>query len=148
MLDGTFTQPSIEVEGGGLFKSFRTVFSNGLTIEAGDTEIRGLVIVNFNNNGILIRGNGGNIIGIDSTGMVAQGNANDGVQIFQSPNNTIGGTTPDKRNVISGNAGGIRIAGSLARGNKVKGNFIGTDKNGECVLDTNGRCPWVTRSWE
>jgi len=46
----------------------------------------------------------GNFIGTDVTGSIAVANASDGVFInFGSANNTIGGTTPAARNVISGN---------------------------------------------
>jgi hypothetical protein len=50
----------------------------------------------------------GNFIGTDVTGSVAVGNVSDGVIIlFGSANNTIGGTTPGARNVISGNGGTV-----------------------------------------
>ena len=47
-------------------------------------------------------------IGTDVAGVVAAGNGT-GVRIA-SPNNTIGGTTPGARNVISGNTTGVSIA--------------------------------------
>ena len=58
--------------------------------------------------------------------------------IVRSANNTIGGTTPAARNVISSNGGaGIAIVteGSVpASGNLVQGNFIGTDATGTARL--------------
>ena len=47
----------------------------------------------------------GNYMGTDVTGETALGNAN-GVEIFDAPNNTIGGTSPAAANVLSGNNGG------------------------------------------
>jgi hypothetical protein len=75
----------------------------------------------------------GNFIGTDVTGNAALANASDGVLInFGSANNTIGGTTPAARNVISGNGGnGVR---SDYHPNAVQGNFIGTQGNGVSPL--------------
>jgi hypothetical protein len=75
----------------------------------------------------------GNFIGTDVTGSIALGNASDGVFInFGSAHNTIGGTTPAARNLISGNGGnGVR---SDYHPNTVQGNFIGTQGNGVSPL--------------
>jgi hypothetical protein len=75
----------------------------------------------------------GNFIGTDVTGTVAVGNVSDGVLIvFGSANNTIGGTAPGARNVISGNgANGVR---SDYHPNTMQGNFIGTQANGVNAL--------------
>jgi hypothetical protein len=75
----------------------------------------------------------GNFIGTDVTGSTAVGNVSDGVLInFGSASNTIGGTTPAARNVISGNGGnGVR---SDYHPNTVQGNFIGTQGNGVSPL--------------
>ena len=60
----------------------------------------------------------------------ASGNSADGVFIFDSPNNTVGGTMLSSPNVISGNQSiGIEIVGNLATGNHVEGNIIGADIN-------------------
>ena len=73
----------------------------------------------------------GNYIGPDVTGSIVIGNTGNGVVIdFFSNNNTIGGTTPAARNIISGNlASGITLQRD-AFGNVVQGNFIGTDVTG------------------
>jgi hypothetical protein len=115
---------------------------DGLTITAGNSVVRGLVINRFFN-GILLQKNGGNIIegnflGADGTGTLALGNGA-GVQIENAPNNMIGGTTASARNVISGNdEDGVYIYGVGNRngtvGNKVQGNFIGTDLTGTKYL--------------
>jgi hypothetical protein len=75
----------------------------------------------------------GNFVGTDVTGTVAVANVSDGVLInFGSANNTIGGTTAAARNLISGNGGnGVR---SDYHPNTVRGNFIGTQRNGVSPL--------------
>jgi len=74
----------------------------------------------------------GNYIGTDRTGRVALGNTA-GVDLFDSPSNTIGGMTPPERNLISGNGVGVYIQG-IATGNEVLGNWIGTDATGSGPL--------------
>jgi hypothetical protein len=77
----------------------------------------------------------GNYIGTDASGTVAVPNLygvgiRDGAQ-----NNTIGGSGPGERNVISGNdSHGVEIAGWPAENNTVKGNFIGTDSSGTVAV--------------
>src|SRR5207248_914665 len=81
----------------------------GLTIAAtsGPSVIRGLMIRDFNS---------------------------DGVHIVDSANNIIGGSTAPS-NVISGNHGeGLRIDGALATGNVIADNYIGTDTSGAVAL--------------
>jgi hypothetical protein len=124
--------------------------SDGFDVEAGPTTIRGLVI-----NGFLedVSGNSGqaigffnlavntdnvvegNFIGTNATGTAAVLNGGDGVIINgpASTGNTIGGTAPAARNLISGNdEQGVEISASDA--NKVQGNLIGTDKTGTSDL--------------
>lgn len=82
-------------------------------------------------------GNGvqGNHIGLDVSGLVDRGNGQQGVYLLNAPTNTIGGTNPTARNVISGNGGvGVRLEGNPARGNVVNGNFIGTDAAGSLAV--------------
>ena len=95
MLDGTtqtgFTgNPIIELDGS------TAGAVNGLTITAGSSTIRGLVINRFGTSGIYIMTNGsnlvaGNYLGTDVTGttVVGFGNGSDGIEIL-SPNNIIG----------------------------------------------------------
>ncbi|MSU58715.1 MAG: hypothetical protein EXS35_11155 [Pedosphaera sp.] len=112
--------------------------ANGLTILAGNTTVRGLLITGFPGtagDGIEISGPGnnvieGNIIGLDSAA-ADQGSSGNGVLISVSSSNLIGGTAVSARNVISGNASdGIEINGPVARGNQIYGNLIGTDFTG------------------
>jgi hypothetical protein len=73
----------------------------------------------------------GNLIGIDPAGTIALSPIQNGIEILDSLNNTIGGTDDFARNVISGNGlSGISISGSAASGNRVVGNRIGTDRSG------------------
>jgi len=85
--------------------------------------------------GIFLRGSSGssnsnliqgNVIGLNSSGDAAQGNAV-GITIFNGVANTIGGTNAGEANFISGNTvGGIWVRGSATQNNEIYGNFIGT----------------------
>ena len=113
---------------------------DGLTINAGSSTVRGLAIHSFGGSGIVLQGLGGNIIvgnfiGLDPSGTVDRGNAFFGIQVDDVGGNIIGGTTPDLRNVISGNDQvGIRLAALGASGNRVLGNYIGTDAAGNAAV--------------
>jgi len=109
-----------------------------LVITAGNSTVRGLVINRFNGNcgntAVLLQTGGGNkvegcFLGLNAAGTAASTNRDFGVRIESSASNTIGGTTPAARNVISGNnAFGIKFDGS--NGNLVEGNLVGTDATG------------------
>ena len=67
--------------------------SNGLLIKSGNCTIRGLVINNFNGNGIEIEGGGKNLIagdyiGTDISGQISFPNAGDGIFTINSRSNT------------------------------------------------------------
>ncbi len=80
----------------------------------------------------------GNFIGTDVTGKIDLGNGDQGISIGGSANNTIGGTSPQARNLISGNnKDGIDISGAASTGNKIQGNYIGTNISGTAPI-TNG----------
>jgi CSLREA domain-containing protein len=73
----------------------------------------------------------GNYIGTDVTGTVDLGNTGIGLWLT-GPNNTAGGTTPQERNVVSGNDNaGVFVTG---QGNTVQGNFIGTNAAGTAAI--------------
>jgi parallel beta-helix repeat protein len=81
----------------------------------------------------------GNFIGLDASGTVAMSNE-DGIRIWDVADTLVGGTAVGARNVISGNA----VVGIIVRpyslgdiyttGNKVQGNYIGTDVSGTLPL--------------
>lgn len=111
-----------------------------LTVIGGNSTISGLVIGGYLKPGIVLQGNGGNTIkncyiGTNASGTAAQGNTGAGIFINGVPNNIIGGTTANERNVISGNTSrGVFISGPTASGNKISGNYIGTDASGSADL--------------
>ena len=79
----------------------------------------------------------GNLIGLNSAGTVAVGNAN-GISILEVSGNTIGGMTEAARNVISGNRlAGVTIQDGSAN-NAVLGNYIGTNATGTAALGNEG----------
>jgi CSLREA domain-containing protein len=111
--------------------------ASGLRIFGGNSTVKGLVINRFNAVGIQLSGGGnnvieGNFIGTDPGGAIPLG-LNSGI-LISSSNNTVGGTTPAARNVLSGNTFGLQIAGNGANGNQVQNNYIGTDRSGNSPL--------------
>jgi len=124
--------PRIELEG-----LFAGQFENGLEIEAADAPgsvIKGLVINRFYRGIVVATGDcdnvapvklEGNFVGTDPTGTLDEGNNATGVLTFCPT--VVGGSTPEARNLISGNDAGVslNIASST-----VKGNLIGTAKDG------------------
>jgi hypothetical protein len=126
----------------------------GLTAKPGQPP--GNVISANGGDGVLISGvHGssnkvmGNIIGLNLAGTAPLGNKGNGVEILGGSNNTIGGTDPTARNVISANVGtpdkkgqlgntgnGVLITNDTdgATTNKVQGNFIGTDITGTLIV--------------
>ena len=134
-IDGT-TQPGyagkpiIELDGS------QTGGEVGLSIGAGGSTVRGLVINRFAG-GILLSGGGGNhiegnYIGTDVTGTMALGNLDNGISIESSSSNTIGGTMTAARNVIvASGLDGIEVNGT---GNMMQGNYIGVGADGATAL--------------
>ncbi|MEA2736661.1 MAG: hypothetical protein QOE14_3112 [Humisphaera sp.] len=81
----------------------------------------------------------GNFIGTDATGTKALGNGWYGIEISQ-PENVVGGATAGAGNIVSANGyGGIVLYQATASGNRVQGNFIGTDVTGTKDLGNIGR---------
>ncbi len=77
----------------------------------------------------------GNLIGTNAAGTAAIPNGNDGVHIDGAPDNVVGGATPFKRNIISGNAqNGITVTGAGASDTIIQGNYIGLQIDGESAL--------------
>ena len=76
----------------------------------------------------------GNQIGTDAQGRLSLPNLN-GVYIDNAPGNLIGGPTAAARNLISGNSQvGVYIFGESATGNRIQGNWIGSQANGKSIL--------------
>jgi len=153
IIDGT-TQPGfagrpvIELNG-----SKAGVGVNGLTIRAGNSTVRGMVINGFRwrfesgGIGIVLLQNGrnliaGNFLGTDITGTHSMPNESAGIALFGSNYNLIGGTIAENRNLISGNLAGQTGAGidmePGTTGNIVQGNYIGTDVTGKQPLPNVG----------
>ena len=140
IIDGT-TQPGyggaplVEINGASAGAA-----ADGLHITAGGSTVSGLAVYLFAGDGIeLVGGSGSTIVGCylgtDAGGTLDRGNGLYGLRITASPNNTIGGTTADLRNVISGNdQGGIVVSAATATGNQVQGNYIGTTASGTAAL--------------
>ena len=78
----------------------------------------------------------GNYLGTDVTGTLDLGNGADGFSIGDGGHdNTLGGTTTAERNIISGNNRfGIYFFGTGTTGNRIIGNYIGTDVSGSNPL--------------
>ncbi|MEM8533437.1 MAG: hypothetical protein AAGF95_21535 [Chloroflexota bacterium] len=93
----------------------------------------GIFLRNANDNTIQ-----NNYIGLGlGSGFATTPIANDGfgIQLFRSSNNTIGGTSANERNVISGNTdSGILLTNSATSGNTIAGNYIGTNESGTAAI--------------
>ncbi|MBK8465904.1 MAG: hypothetical protein IPL32_08740 [Chloracidobacterium sp.] len=131
----------------------------GLKIKASNSLVRGLAINQIpsyydDDSGSQIGGSGitvlstssfpnvgnviieGNFLGTDPTGEIKKGNDANGVHIFDADNNTIGGTTAQARNILSGNGNpdenkqGVGLAITGGNNNFIYGNYIGTNSLG------------------
>ena len=110
-------------------------------IGSSDTSDRNLISGN-GTSGIIIRdpmasGNQviGNWIGANQDGTGAIPNGQNGVFIFGAPDNFIGGTGSGEGNLVSGNDfSGVVISQGDASGNSIRGNLIGTQKDGTSQL--------------
>lgn len=138
------------LETGNVFAGIEVNSSSGTTIGGTTPADRNLISGNVGQ-GILIQNGStatlveGNYIGVDTTGAVDLGQGADGIEVLQSSGTTIGGTTADAGNLISGNgdipvpipgfppylfiANGISLVSSS--GNVIEGNLIGTDATGQ-----------------
>ena len=150
----------IELNGAGAGAGTAKVGVAGLTLgpNSGGSTISGLVINRFSGDGILVKSNGnfitGNFIGTNAAGTMGGtglGNANTtfdlvtpfraGIYVDNASANTIGGTSPAARNIVSGNIlDNIHIVGNAvgATGNVVQGNFVGVNATGTGILYTSG----------
>ena len=112
---------------------------NGLNITGGGSTVRGLSIDGFNSfftpdTGIAVSSRGGNIIEGDFLGTQTDGNTpaenGYGLVISGSNGNTVGGTDPASRNVISANGTAQVFVDAGSTGNVLEGDYIGTNRTG------------------
>jgi VCBS repeat-containing protein len=114
--------------------------SDGLTVNAHNSTIRGFRIQNFKLQGPFSMGGKGIVVsasGLSSGGpVIVAGNVivdnASGMTVFSKNGYVIGGTSPADRNVISGNLGrGISATDSFISGfSRIQGNYIGVDEDG------------------
>jgi hypothetical protein len=101
------------------------ILDYGLWVGGNESVIRGLVINDFPAMGILLAADDchieGNYIGTDVSGTVAMPN-NAGITVGEDhTGNVIGGSTPERRNVIAGQNFGVGARSEV----RIQGNFIG-----------------------
>jgi hypothetical protein len=139
--------PVVEIDGNG-------VAGNALTLAAGSdgSTIRGLAIGDFAAHGIAIQNSSnnviaGNFLGTDASGSVANSNQV-GISVSgNSTNNTIGGTTPADRNIISANTvDGMQLFGAGVQSNVIAGNYIGLDVTGTIDMGNTNQGISISRS--
>ena len=120
-----------------------TFTSDTFLIYSANNQIKNLAFTGFDWNGVtMIYADATNNtisgcwIGVDATGTNAAPNAFQGILIAAgASDNIIGGTNALARNVISGNAQyGIFITDTNTTGNRVFGNYIGTDSSGSTAV--------------
>jgi CSLREA domain-containing protein len=134
--EGTNAVLLIELDGVNLTPSF----GFGVFLFTGTSQgsvVRGLVINRGRSAGIQVDVSNmvieGNFIGVDPTGMTAEGNLGYGIAIDGAITNVrVGGTTPAARNVISSNFVGIETNGGT--NHVIQGNLIGTNAPGTGAL--------------
>lgn len=114
---------------------------NGLSLAEGSDHsvITGLVVNNNSGYGIFISKSSysrieGNYIGTDITGHKSQGNNRGGLVVTGSNNITIGGDSPNKRNIVSGNARSGIVVENHSNSILIIGNYVGTDATGLAKL--------------
>ena len=131
-------KPLIVVDGSQIIPETFTS-NSGLLIYSANNQVKNISFQGFNWNGLTLRfadatNNtiAGCWLGLDANGSNAAPNAFQGILFDLGPSrNTIGGTNPAARNVISGNRGyGIWMSDSNTTGNVILGNYIGTDASG------------------
>lgn len=112
----------------------------------GDAPGAGNLISGNNGDGVHITGEAatgnriiGNWIGLDATGFQRVQNNSSGIAVVNARENMIGGPAEAESNVISGNQGnGVSFTGTMATGNRVLGNLIGTDVAGAGAVGNSG----------
>jgi CSLREA domain-containing protein len=109
----------------------------GLNIDADDSVIQGISIHDFGTD-IYVSGDGeetsienvtikGNFIGTDPTGLRTSNQFESGIGISYADNTTVGGDSPDDRNIIGGGDTGVNSHGTHTF---IYGNYIGVGRDG------------------
>ena len=150
-IDG-YSQPGAQPNSNGpaqgtnaLLKIELTISSGSLALAAGGSTVQGLAINGVAGTIYLLNAGGntiaGNFLGTNAAGTAATPhsgyNVDDIIVASSSPNNTIGGTVPAARNLVSGTSDpafqnvGILLAST---GNVVQGNLIGTNAAGNAAI--------------
>jgi hypothetical protein len=117
--------------------------ADGLSIATGadGSTVRGLVLINADDDGLSINSNNnwiyGNYVGLLQDGLTPAGNNDDGIQILDGANGNLIGTDGDgsndtfERNIVGGNTVGVSINGNaITSGVTVSGNYIGVGADG------------------
>jgi hypothetical protein len=121
-------------------------FCDGLKVQADNVTIKGLDVILFDSDAILINDVDdavieGNWIGVNVFGNFAAGNDR-GVDVQGGFRNRIGGTSNAARNVVSSNNTGIFVLGSdlsPATDNVIQGNLVGLSSAGSADFGNTGR---------
>lgn len=138
---GSASAPQIVLDGYGVYEAAGQ--SNGFTITSSHNTIRGLTLVNFYDDAVLISGaNAANnrvagcYLGPNALGGPASQPSYFGVELRDGAHdNLIGGSDTASRNLIAGNAhSGVLIQNATTSHNTVAGNWIGTDKRGRAAM--------------
>jgi parallel beta-helix repeat protein len=138
---GTSTYPRIVLDGMAVYEA--AGFSNGFTLTSPNNIIRGMTLMNFYDDAILLDGANaaanqilGCYIGTGPNGRPAPSADYFGIELRNGAHdNVIGGAGADARNLIGGaEHSGILITGAATQGNLVANNWIGVDSSGQAAL--------------
>lgn len=129
------TTPQIELDG-----SQAGPGADGLTLQTDGLSLQGIVIDRFSGDGIQIESTDPqNFYGETITGMTIEHNGGYGIEVDDTPYNSIGRPGNLSANVLSANGlGGVDIRGADASYNSVQGNLIGVAADGATPLGNQG----------
>ncbi len=118
--------------------NFNNLAGPNFTAKASGSELQSLALVDASGNGVTLNSVHqmlivGNFVGVETDGATAAANHGSGIELINSSGNTIGGTAPQDRNIISANLQqGILVSGSSS--NVIMNNYIGTNATGTAAL--------------
>ncbi len=128
--------PLISLNGQGL-----TTAANGLTVTGNNTLIRGLDIVGFTADGILLQGSGETVqnsfVGVEADGVTATANGANGIEV-SGPAGGAPASAVIENNVISGNDGNGVSFSSNYTSSEVADNHVGVDVSGSLAAGNGG----------